>query len=195
MSEITKIRAKGTLEDYDPQGTHANTIYLVDGTEQVLYNGHNLNNSKYIEQTIKRLEERINALEDKTPDVAPIYVLGHISGSDWGNPTTDVPLVFDGTSYVGNVTVTEGYTNNSQSVGTFCITTDVSKPDEQRTYYCPGTSGDVVIRSYNSPYTVNRVVGSQRKGWELPAGAYTFSVNLNYMQIKIYQGFNQEPDW
>lgn len=42
---INKIRTNGSLEDYDPQGTHLNTLYSVEDSNNMLYNGELINGS------------------------------------------------------------------------------------------------------------------------------------------------------
>lgn len=65
MAEITKIRTMGTLEAYKPQGTHLNTLYQVEGTDTILYNGKPLSN----EEIEKELENKAN-IEDLSNIIA-----------------------------------------------------------------------------------------------------------------------------
>lgn len=70
MNEITKIRTKGTLEDYAPQGIHANTLYQVEGTDTILYNGKPLTNEDVEEELKKKanIEDLPNIIGEEVID-------------------------------------------------------------------------------------------------------------------------------
>lgn len=42
MADVTKIRARGTLNEYEPEGKHKDTLYSVEDSNTVLYNGQDL---------------------------------------------------------------------------------------------------------------------------------------------------------
>lgn len=68
MATITKIRTMGTLEDYNPQGTHLNTLYQVEDTDTILYNGKHLTNED-VEESIEELRKEVpNVVSEKVVD-------------------------------------------------------------------------------------------------------------------------------
>lgn len=72
MNDITKIRTSGTIESYDPNGIHKDTLYTVVDTNDLYYNGNKITSEKLVDFKIADTLESSPAIVEAVTDLKNI---------------------------------------------------------------------------------------------------------------------------